>query len=822
MNIFELAGTIAIHNTQANKALFETGKKAKSLSGTMDSAFGKIESMAKKVGAAVAAAFAVDKIKDFGKDCAETYASIAAEQASFEQIMGDYAYMAQEKMDKVASETGMVSSRLTPYMTSMTAKFKGLGYGVDEATNLAQEGLTIAADASAFWDKSLDESMSHLNSFVNGSYEGGEAIGLFANDTQMAAYAVKKGIVSETKAWSALDEATKQATRLQYAKDMMAQSGATGQAAKESGEYANVLANLNEHMRQLKGVIGKPILEKLILPAMRTLNKIMPGLTKKTEAFMQGFSDGLDKIAGYFKDVFTEDGLNLSALPDAFGRMFSDIIKKIPAKFSSMKAALSSAWKSKLWPLVQQLFKAAFQIELPEWDDVKKELSASWEESKGKINDILKIAFNIDLTDWETTKASALENIQSFVNDVTGLLSSIYTWATGEGKSVVEFFLILGAAILIWKSPMVVLSGVIAGLILNWDNLKTAAGKCYEKISDFFGIDIKSSLGDAISDIATGFEGLKKDSIDAILGFFKWCQENGEVVAGVLGAIATKIVLAAIAAHPFASAITAVLAGLSMLEAKSMKALNGEVFDKYSDEDLAKLQKYVDALKAAKTAEKEMIDSGYDTDATLKFYDADDALKQAEIQIKDIKGLKDAYYSYIQANGIGKDDDIYLDVPLRVDEDSESTIQTEVDGMSLEGLVKLAGDTSALQAAVDSLDMSVTVPVYGTTGTQAADGSHANGLNFVPRDGYLARLHYGETVLNRANADAWRNGTMGSAEVGRLETAINALSGLMQQMVANTRGGQQIVLDSGVLVGQLAPRMDEQLGTISGRKGRRN
>ena len=99
---------------------------------------------------------------------------------------------------------------------------------------------------------------------------------------------------------------------------------------------------------------------------------------------------------------------------------------------------------------------------------------------------------------------------------------------------------------------------------------------------------------------------------------------------------------------------------------------------------------------------------------------------------------------------------------------------------------------------------------------------HANGLDFVPRDGYLARLHYGETVLNRANADAWRSGTMGSAEVGRLETAINGLSGLMQQIVANTRGGQQIILDSGVLVGQLAPRMDEQLGTISGRKGRRN
>ena len=77
--------------------------------------------------------------------------------------------------------------------------------------------------------------------------EGGEAIGLFANDTQMASYAVKQGIVSETKEWANLDEARKQATRLQYAQDMMAASGATGQAAKEAGQYANVQAELTKN-----------------------------------------------------------------------------------------------------------------------------------------------------------------------------------------------------------------------------------------------------------------------------------------------------------------------------------------------------------------------------------------------------------------------------------------------------------------------------------------------------------------------------------------------------------------------------------------------
>lgn len=226
----------------------------------------------KKIGAAVATYLSVQQIVAFGKAVVDAAATVSAEASAFEQIMGDYSDKAQEKMQAVADATGVVDTRLTTYMTSMTAKFKGLGFDIDDATTLAQEGLMLASDAAAFWDKSLDESMSHLNSFINGSYEGGEAIGLFANDTQMAQYAVRIGLVETTSAWAALDEATKQATRLEYAKLMYEQSGATGQAAKEADQYANVQANLTEKWRQFKAMIGEPVLQNIVLPAMQRLS----------------------------------------------------------------------------------------------------------------------------------------------------------------------------------------------------------------------------------------------------------------------------------------------------------------------------------------------------------------------------------------------------------------------------------------------------------------------------------------------------------------------------------------------------------------------
>ena len=86
------------------------------------------------------------------------------------------------------------------------------------------------------------------------------------------------------------------------------------------------------------------------------------------------------------------------------------------------------------------------------------------------------------------------------------------------------------------------------------------------------------------------------------------------------------------------------------------------------------------------------------------------------------------------------------------------------------------------------------------------DGSHASGLDYVPRDGYIARLHKGEQILTSAQANEWRGG-------GNVEA-------LLSQMVTLLSQQKNIVLDSGVMVGQLAPAMDAQLGTIASRKRR--
>lgn len=299
MELFRLLGTIAIDNQKANNELDFTTDKAEKSETRMTKAF-------KKIGAAVVAAFATDKIIGFGKACVDAAVSISAETAAFGQIMGDYSDKAQEKIKEVADATGIVDGRLTGYMTSMTAKFQGLGYDIDDATDLAQRGLMIAADAAAFWDKSMEDSMSSLNSFVNGNYEGGESIGLFANETILAAWAAEN-LGFE---WQSLTEKEKQFARLEFAKAMQQTSGVTGQAANESDAYANVMGNLQRIWQEFQTTIGEPILNKVVLPAMLKLQKALPVIG----GHVQNLIDWSSEHETAVKNVATAIGLATGAM----------------------------------------------------------------------------------------------------------------------------------------------------------------------------------------------------------------------------------------------------------------------------------------------------------------------------------------------------------------------------------------------------------------------------------------------------------------------------------------------------------------------------
>jgi hypothetical protein len=100
-----------------------------------------------------------------------------------------------------------------------------------------------------------------------------------------------------------------------------------------------------------------------------------------------------------------------------------------------------------------------------------------------------------------------------------------------------------------------------------------------------------------------------------------------------------------------------------------------------------------------------------------------------------------------------------------------SIVQSIIDGIASawDGLV------SWFEGLWSSLFSNRNVSVGVTTGGGGADGSHASGLDYVPFDNYMARLHKGETVLNAEDA---RNYRMGGGQSVPFELTINNVTEL--------------------------------------------
>lgn len=272
-----------------DKGLKDSSKQASSAAGSMKSAF-------LGIGAAIGGILAIDKIKDLGVSMVQAAADADALGAQFEQVFGKLGSDAQKSIDKMGKDFGMVPSRLKAPLSQMTSMFKGLGMNTEDAMGQASKAVTLTADAAAFYDKSFEDANSALNSFIKGNYEGGESIGLFGSETQIASWAAKELGVD----WKTLDEQGKQVSRLKFAESMQKAAGATGQAKRESEGLENQLGNMRQIWTDIQAKFGKPLLG-VVLEEMKGVSTWAQNFN--TDNLVSSFTSFIDKVKEGIKDI---------------------------------------------------------------------------------------------------------------------------------------------------------------------------------------------------------------------------------------------------------------------------------------------------------------------------------------------------------------------------------------------------------------------------------------------------------------------------------------------------------------------------------------
>lgn len=326
--LFKLLGRVGVDTSDAEKKIDSITNKAKGAADKFKQNFGNISqesaSMAGKIALGLGtAALAI------GSFSIKAAGDMQAMNSQFTQVFGKMEGEAIKRVNSMAKEFNMVPNRIKPMFSKMTSMFMGLGMDTKQAMGEAEKATRMTADAAAFYDTSFEDANAALSSFIKGNYEGGEAIGIFANDTQMAAYAVKKGVVDSTKEWANLDEATKQATRLEYAQNMQKLGGVTGQAAREAKGMENVMGNLKQSVTDLAAAFGAPLLQ----PFLNTVNMVsgamskLAGILQANPALIYAIIGAVTTLATAFTAVYVAG--NKAAL-------IAQLVSKSTALFGAM------------------------------------------------------------------------------------------------------------------------------------------------------------------------------------------------------------------------------------------------------------------------------------------------------------------------------------------------------------------------------------------------------------------------------------------------------------------------------------------------------
>ena len=90
------------------------------------------------------------------------------------------------------------------------------------------------------------------------------------------------------------------------------------------------------------------------------------------------------------------------------------------------------------------------------------------------------------------------------------------------------------------------------------------------------------------------------------------------------------------------------------------------------------------------------------------------------------------------------------------------------------------------------------------------DGSHASGLDFVPKDNYIARLHRGETVLNKEAAKVWR--MQQNSGYGNLEKTVAELANAVQELREGFNANMNLYVNKRHVASAMSRDMGRSIG----------
>lgn len=235
--------------------------------------------VAKKAGVAMAAAFGVKKLADFGKQCLELGSDLQEVQNVVDVTFPSMTTQVDKFAKSAAGSFGLSETMAKKFTGTFGAMAKSFGFSEQAAYDMGTTLTGLAGDIASFYNISQDEAYTKLKSVFTGETESLKELGVVMTQSALDTYALANGFGKTTQAMS---EAEKVALRYQFVQNQL--SAASGDFARTSGSWANQVRILKLQIDSLKATIGQGLIN-LFTPIIKVVNTVIGKLATLANAF---------------------------------------------------------------------------------------------------------------------------------------------------------------------------------------------------------------------------------------------------------------------------------------------------------------------------------------------------------------------------------------------------------------------------------------------------------------------------------------------------------------------------------------------------------
>lgn len=238
-----------------------------------------IQGLAKKAGVALAAAFAVKKFVDFGKQAIELGSDLNEVQNVVDVTFTAMSAKIDEFAKKAVTSFGLSETMAKRYTGTFGAMAKAFGFTESAAYDMSTTLTGLAGDVASFYNISQDEAYTKLKSVFTGETESLKDLGVVMTQAALDQFALANGFGKVT---AKMSEAEKVALRYSFVTKQL--SLASGDFARTSDGWANQVRILNLQFSSFKATIGQGLIN-LFTPIIKVINTLLGKLQTLANAF---------------------------------------------------------------------------------------------------------------------------------------------------------------------------------------------------------------------------------------------------------------------------------------------------------------------------------------------------------------------------------------------------------------------------------------------------------------------------------------------------------------------------------------------------------